>query len=153
MFNTKWFFLICCVLSVLSVSYRVIAKSEVYFACERGFQFETKSKAARCIRQERQIFRSTEPCNKGKSKQENYRLKIDNRGNRDLCVIMSVEHKNNRGAHKINQTIVRAKAGIIHQGFPPSCRVGYQLQVRRGKDSCGKGKPEVIKPPVNKVKR
>jgi hypothetical protein len=37
--------------------------------------------------------------------------------------------------------------------FSPACPVGYKLQVKTGKDSCVKGKPEVIVAPNRKVSR
>lgn len=135
MLNVKTNGLLGSLFYLLLVTNTVYAEKETYFACDKGFKFETKKNAVRCIKQQRLTYRPPEGCEKSKKTVLNTSkppegLLIDKIGQKDMCVLSSNK-----------------------KPFPPKCQNGYKLQVRKGKDVCGKGKPEVILPATKKVFR
>ncbi len=119
-------------LSLLPVTNAISAEQETYFTCKNGFQFETKKKAARCIKQERLIYQAPQACSKHNNKQSRYKLVLDKKGVKDMCM-PQVSGKATPRALK--------------------CPTGFSLQVRKGKDACAKGNPQLIKPVDKKTKR
>ncbi len=131
-------------LLLLATPNLVKAQKETFFGCERGYQFETKKKAARCIKQQKLTFRPPLKCNHKKANRLNWRLVVDSDGVRDLCEVVGSDK--DTAARK---SIPRSKRDSLK--VAPQCMVGYQLKARRGKDACAKGNAEQIKPPSNKV--
>jgi hypothetical protein len=129
------------------------AKKETFYACKNGFQFETKQQAARCIKQQRLSFQTPQKCNKrGKL----FKLKIDYRGQRDMCIAEKNINLKNEMKLKLKSATPRARSASANSqaiSFAPRCGVGFQLQVRQGKDACSKGKPELVVPPSQQVTR
>jgi len=135
------------ILLVLSFETNAAVNKEVFFGCEKGFQYETKKDAARCIKQKKLSFRPPLACSlKGRAKKL-YRLMVDYRELKDLCVVVASETKT---------PLVKRRSGVVvdtSASFVPRCQTGYQLKSRRGRDACTKGDPELIKPPSKRVSR
>lgn len=121
--------------------------SETYYECQNGFKFETKKSTARCFKQERLSYRSLEACNRKGVKYRSFKLKIDASGKNDICF------DSNKPFSKVNfkarpqNSLGKNSAGIYY----PFCAKGFKLQIKRGKDTCKRIVPEVIKPPNKKV--
>jgi len=134
------------------------ANNEVFYACESGYQFETKKKAARCIKQQRLTFRSPESCANNNSVKFNYVLAIDKLGHQDRCIVnlsgdSRVDPQNKIASSSNNKTPDRSAREPTHKSFIPQCQKGYKLQIKRGKDTCNKQNQEVILAPNKKVSR
>lgn len=129
--------LVVFILLAITTKNSLAAKKEVFFTCDNGFQYESKKDASRCIKQKKLSYRAPLACGGKKASNGQYRLVIDKKGAKDLCVL------NNKAL----------KARQSKTNFPPSCQAGYKLHSRRGKDACGKGNAEQIKPPSKKVSR
>lgn len=133
--------------SMLTVSTHVAAKKETFFGCERGFQYESKKNAARCIKQQKQTFRPPLKCQHKRKGKANFRLVVDSEGIRDQCEAVVA----NSGL--TNKKLANTPGKRPEMQFPPMCMSGYKLQARKGKDACAKGSAEQIKPPTKKVTR
>lgn len=108
-------------------------KKEPFFACESGYQFESKMQSARCIKKKRVSHRPPKSC----PKNQGYKLAIDKKGPQDLCIASNNAKLNNQKLKPI----------------APTCSRGFRILSRRGKDSCVQEQKENIKPPSKKVRR
>ena len=133
------------IISFLAYPLQIKAKgNKSFFSCERGFDFEVKNKASRCIKQERVIYKKPESCNKKHINLKNYELHIDMMGQKDYCVLSPRSRATQTG--KIQQ-----KTALQPQ-FMPRCASGFQLKVRHGKDDCIKTSAEIIKPANRRIR-
>ena len=185
MLNAKQLVLLTCTFCIFLSNASANANSKIFYACETGYQFETKKKAARCIKQERLTFRSPESCANNNSVKVNYVLAVDKMGQQDRCIakLPKVSNKlpgvsvkgakneidasdfDNKASNKTvnntakpvnrsaNNRLERQEPRFTHKSFAPQCQKGFKLQVKRGKDACGKENSEVIQAPNKKVSR
>ena len=129
-------------LGIFFLSLSVYANNDIFFSCKAGFEFESNRQAARCIKQQRFIYRSPLGCSSDRMEQvdtnkNSFKLVTDHQGNADLCV-----------AIKDAPTNLNAMTS-----FSPFCPKEFKLQIKRGKDSCTKSTPETILAPTQPVKR
>ena len=117
----------------------VSAKTDTYYSCQNGFQFESKKDAARCIKQETRRFRSPIGCSNDRIKHKGYVLNVGRKGKQDKCVL--------KKSISINKPALQAKE------FSPLCPKDYKLKIKLGNDSCATSTPEFIQAPSKKVKR
>jgi len=158
MLNIKQLVLIICTFCIFLTNISVRANSEVFYACETGYQFETKKKAARCIKQQRLTFRSPESCANNNSVKFNYVLAIDKLGQQDRCIVNlssggGVDTQRKTASSSTNNDLDRSGSRLTRKSFTPQCQKGYKLQIKRGKDTCSKQNLEVIQAPNKKVSR
>ncbi len=145
--------MVCGSLYLLVGTNNLMAKKETYYGCKNGFQFESKQQAARCIKQQRLSFQAPQQCRKnGKF----FQLKIDYRGKQDMCVTEKGVNLKNEMKIKPKPGAPKAKTPRLNNkvvSFAPKCAIGFQIQIRKGKDACSKRKPEQVVAPSKKVTR
>ena len=142
--NLTLAFAVNCILLMVFSPY-VSAKKETFFGCDRGFQYETKKDAARCIKQQKQSFRPPLKCLNKQNRTMKLRLVVDSDGVNDLCEAVTENRK------LANKKPLQLSGKRPELQFAPSCTAGYKLQTKKGKDVCAKGNAEQIKPPTKKV--
>ncbi|TQV74943.1 hypothetical protein FLL45_08265 [Aliikangiella marina] len=109
-------------------------QAKTFYTCEPGFRFESGPRSARCVKPKKEIYRPTLPCTVYPGVSKHSQLKIDALRNSDLCL----KDKNSQLSQTNTKTLL------------PKCPNGYELYIKRGKDSCRKTMPGEIKPPVIK---
>ncbi len=158
--NFKTSLLLICILSFL-IANSIYANNQTYFACKTGFQFETSNKAARCIQQKRLTYRSPLACGHLRGNKNRFILAVDKIGHKDMCITPQMVSKKQpaisgligKRGQNLPIAIKQTNRGAKLSPFSPKCEKGFKLHIRRGKDVCGKDKPEVILPPSKKVRR
>jgi len=151
MFEMQRLLVLSYLILILPIASQAKTKKETYFACQNGYQFETKKSAARCIKQGRLSIRAPESCGKKSGKYRGFVLSIDLMAQKDMCVgskkMTKFDSKRQMGSQINDLSMKKLKS------FSPLCPLGFKLNIKKGKDVCERDKAETIKPPNKKVTR
>ena len=116
------------------------AHAATYYKCESGYKFQVNGKAARCYKAASKDYTAPLKCKNvtipAVNRSIGHFLKRDHAGNRDKCV----------GTFKIGPV---TNTNVLDL----SCRHGYQLEVRKGKDRCFKTIKAKAVAPTKRVNR
>lgn len=115
------------------ISIVAAGSDNTYYACTQGYKFESKSKAARCVKEKRTSHRPPLSC----SNDNQLVLTVDHMGKKDICTIRKSGIGNSSNKLKLSS---------------PKCPSNYTILARKGKDSCVREYPQSIIAPRKKIR-
>ncbi len=126
--------------AALVFTFTLPAHAATYYKCKSGYNFETKSGAARCYKAASASYKSPLACGNVTipviNKSVGHFLKKDHQGKADKCV----------GTFKVGFNQQTSALDL-------ACPAGYSLEIRSGADRCKKSIPASVRAPEVKVNK